>query len=68
LVSDISKFGVVIGPSDNICQHTRQKMLLGIIFDARAIINGVEKKLARQLLYTNSVAMNIQPYPERVLQ
>jgi hypothetical protein len=38
-------------------------MLYGIIFDAKRITNGVENELARQLLYTNSVALNIQPHP-----
>jgi type IV pilus assembly protein PilA len=36
-----------------------------IIFDVKRITTGVENELARQLLYTNSVALNIQPHPRR---
>jgi hypothetical protein len=62
-VFDIAKFGFVMGPSDKICQCTRQKMPHGIIYDANRIKAGVEDELARQLLYTNSVALNKQPHP-----
>jgi hypothetical protein len=62
-VFDIAKFGAVMGPSDKICQNMGQKMPHGIIFDASRITNRVENELARQLLYTNSVALNIQPHP-----
>jgi len=43
-------------------------MPYGIIIDDIRIIKGVENGLARQLLYTNSVALNIQPTPEGALQ